>query len=502
MSGRDRGRRRGRILSLLFVLILVAAGAVAEVQTRLGRDWLDRQLEAAPAVVPPGQAGQSGPAPAEVPPPPGLSVAPLAVAGPVAEPGDVEVDPVAKRVRRALAPYLSDKDLGRHVRVAVAGLAPDSPVVDFGEGPPGGNRVIPASTTKLITSLAALSALGPDHTFATRSFVTTKRGTAATVTVVGGGDPYLASTPAAAAGRGYPARADITSLARVSAERLRDQGVRKVRVGYDESLFVGPKASPQWEADYLPDQVVAPISALWVDGGRPESGFGRVGGPASYAAGVFADALRAEGLKVTGAVESRKVPTDATELSSVTSAPLSRIVEHVLDVSDNEAAEVLAHQVGLKVTGEGSFSGGREGVAQTLAGLGISLEGDKVYDGSGLSRQSRVRPETLVAVLRTGASADHPELRAVVSGLPVAGFTGSLSSRFATGDEAGRGLVRAKTGTLTGVSGLAGLATDADGETLVFVAVADRVAVADTLDAREALDRLAAALAECDCARP
>ncbi len=496
MSRRERGRRRGCGLLVLLVLVLAIAGTVAEVRTGLGRDWLDRQLEAATPVVP------AEPAPAEIPPPPGLILPPLVDPGPVAEPGDVEVTPIPKRVRRALAPYLSDKDLGRHVVVAVAGLEPDSPVVVAGDGRPGKSAVIPASTTKLITSLAALSALGPDRTFATRSFIETKNDNPARVTVVGGGDPYLASTPAAAAGFGDPARADITSLARVTAARLRSQGVRKVRVGYDASLFTGPKASPQWEPDYLPDQVVAPISALWVDGGRPESGYGRVGDPASYAAGVFADALRAEGLKVRGDVQRSKVSKEATELASVTSAPLRQIVEHVLDVSDNEAAEVLAHQVGLEVTGEGSFAGGRDGVAATLEGLGISLDGDKVYDGSGLSRHSRVRPATLLAVLRTAASDDHPELRSVVSGLPVAGFTGSLTSRFATGDEAGRGLVRAKTGTLTGVSGLAGLATDADGETLVFVAVADRVAVSDTLDARESLDQLAAALAKCDCARP
>jgi D-alanyl-D-alanine carboxypeptidase/D-alanyl-D-alanine-endopeptidase (penicillin-binding protein 4) len=99
------------------------------------------------------------------------------------------------------------------------------------------------------------------------------------------------------------------------------------------------------------------------------------------------------------------------------------------------------------------------------------------------------------------ADPDHPDLRAVVTGLPVAGFTGSLTYRF--GDEAadGRGVVRAKTGTLTGVHGLAGLVTDADGGLVVFVAIADDVAVIDTLAARDALDRIAADLAGCGCTR-
>jgi D-alanyl-D-alanine carboxypeptidase/D-alanyl-D-alanine-endopeptidase (penicillin-binding protein 4) len=163
---------------------------------------------------------------------------------------------------------------------------------------------------------------------------------------------------------------------------------------------------------------------------------------------------------------------------------------------------VLAHQVGLAVEGEGSFAAARRGMAATLAELGVDLSGDTVYDGSGLSRRSRIRATTLVDVLRVAASDAHPELRSVISGLPVAGFTGSLELRFSAGDADGRGLVRAKTGTLTGVSGLAGLVTGADGHTLVFAAVADRVARADTLDARDALDGVAAALAECRCARP
>ena len=75
----------------------------------------------------------------------------------------------------------------------------------------------------------------------------------------------------------------------------------------------------------------------------------------------------------------------------------------------------------------------------------------------------------------------------------------STSTQIASGSPAGPGLVRGKTGTLTGVSALAGLATDRDGSTMVFVLAADRVRLEDTLDAREALDRLAAALAGCRC---
>ena len=87
----------------------------------------------------------------------------------------------------------------------------------------------------------------------------------------------------------------------------------------------------------------------------------------------------------------------------------------------------------------------------------------------------------------------------MVSGLPVAGFTGSLAYRFETGDQQGLGRVRAKTGTLSGVQGLAGVVTDQDGNELGFVAIADRVSASNTLHALTVLDEIAAALAGCSC---
>jgi D-alanyl-D-alanine carboxypeptidase/D-alanyl-D-alanine-endopeptidase (penicillin-binding protein 4) len=187
----------------------------------------------------------------------------------------------------------------------------------------------------------------------------------------------------------------------------------------------------------------------------------------------------------------------ARELARVTSPPLADIVERILQVSDNEGAEVLAHQVGLAVDGEGSFAGGVSGVTTTLTKLGIDLGGATIEDGSGLSRDDRVDAETLVDVLQLASSPAHADLRSVISGLPVAAYDGSLGDRF--DDSPGRGYVRAKTGTLEGTSALAGLSTDARGRVLVFAFVSNHINAADTLEARAALDRLASALATCPC---
>ncbi|MGZ6746061.1 MAG: D-alanyl-D-alanine carboxypeptidase/D-alanyl-D-alanine endopeptidase, partial [Nocardioides sp.] len=192
-------------------------------------------------------------------------------------------------------------------------------------------------------------------------------------------------------------------------------------------------------------------------------------------------------------------PADATPLAEVDSPPLAQVVEETLTNSDNEAAEVLAHQVGLATGNAASFTGGVRGVLAALTGLGVPVDGAVLHDGSGLSRLDRLDPGTLAAVLQAATSTDHPELRAVLTGLPVAGFSGSLADRFAESAPPGLGRVRAKTGTLSGVSALAGVTTDLQGHPMVFVLMADRVAYEDTDEARTALDRLAASLAACRC---
>jgi D-alanyl-D-alanine carboxypeptidase/D-alanyl-D-alanine-endopeptidase (penicillin-binding protein 4) len=314
------------------------------------------------------------------------------------------------------------------------------------------------------------------------------------VVLVGGGDPLLAASPQ----QDWPRAADVVTLARSTARALRGEGRRAVRVGYDARLFTGPADDPHWPASYVGEGVVSPISALWVDEGRPAGGYGRVADPAAAAADAFAAALRRAGIRVIGSPRQRPAPDGAPELAAVTSPPLGLVVERTLLLSDNEAAEVLARQVGLAVSGEGSFRAGARDVLRTLSDLGVPTGDARAYDGSGLSRQDRLDPRTLTAVLELAASPDRPELRPVLTGLPVAGFTGSLAERF---DRAvgGRGLVRAKTGTLTGVSGLAGVATDREGTPLVFAILADRIRLADTLDARAALDAATAALAGCRC---
>lgn len=489
-------RRLTAALVALVVVALLAGGAAYQF------DLVDRWF------------GQRAPSPVTQPalvlPPPGLSLPAAPSAAPVAAttPGR-PVDRAA--VRRALEPLLRKRKLGRHVVAEVVRLSDGAVAYRRGSGP-----VIPASTTKVLTATAVLQALGPAHRFSTTVVPGRQRGS---IVLVGGGDPLLARAPDG--GTAYPARADLDTLARRAAAALWEAGRRSdavddrgpvVRLGYDTSLFDGPTVNPRWEASYLPDDVVSPITPLWVDQGRERAGFSdRVRDPALAAARVFSRALRTHGVTVRGPVTPAAAPRAVDEadgaagvgqpLARVRSAPLAALVQHVLEVSDNEGAEVLARQVAVATGRPASFTGASKAVLSVLRDLGVPTTGATVYDGSGLSRDNRLPPETIIAVLRAASGEDRPELRSAVTTLPVAGFTGSLASRFDTGSPWGRGTVRAKTGTLTGVHGLAGTVTTRDGAVLAFVAVADRVKPRFTLDARAAIDQAAAALAGCDCAR-
>jgi D-alanyl-D-alanine carboxypeptidase/D-alanyl-D-alanine-endopeptidase (penicillin-binding protein 4) len=485
-TGSKRRRREvrhlvGAWLPVVLVLALLGAGVGA-----YRYEWGPRYL--------PGLAADPVTEPEAVLPPAGLDLPAWTTPAPDADPADAAAPIAVDKVAAAVGPDLADPDLGRHVVGAVTSLTPGGEVWTSGDG-----RYLPASTTKLLTLGAALATLGPDQTFTTRVVRGDRPGE---VVLVGGGDPLLASKPltVAEADATYPARADVTTLALEAAAALGDQG--RVRVRFDDSLFSGPTDNPAWRRDYVPDDIVSPITSLMVDSGIEPDGQSRSDDPSLAAARAFAEALRAAGLTVVGEPERVVVRPDAEELAAVESAPLGELVERILDVSDNEGAEVVGHQVGLATSGTGSFEAGATGVLDTLRGLGIDVTGDEVHDGSGLSRRNLVSTSTVLALLQHAAGPDGEAMRSLVTGMPVAGFTGSLTYRFAEGPAVARGLVRAKTGTLTGVHALAGIAVGRDGEAMAFVLAADRVADADKYDAQEAIDRAAAALAACRCSAP
>lgn len=494
MASTDSERGSGRLrkaLGAFVVVALVAAGGVAWQTGWAEEQWHDLR----------DKDSGAPPDPAAVAPPPEVDVPDVVLPEELAMPADgrARLDPAA--LERALAD-LADPDLGRHVLAIVGALEGTGVAYEKSEG---AGVAIPASTTKIVTSAVALFLLGPEKVFETTT-VLDRSGTTPRLVLVGGGDPFLAREPLSAAaasevsGTYLPERADVRTLARRTAKALKKDGIRSVGLAYDDSLFSGPEVNPTWEPGYVPDDI-APISALWVDQGREADGTGRVMDPAPVAAQEFRKALAAYGVKVVGRTAHDTAPAGATAVGSVSSPTVAQIVQRVLEVSDNSAAEVLLRQIGIADQGIGSFASGQAGVERVLAANGIDLGESVLYDGSGLSRRNRMDPSVLLGVIRLAAADAHPQLRPLLAALPVAGFTGSLTNRMDEGPPAGRGRVRAKTGTLSGVSSLAGIAVDREGNLMAFALMADKIKGPKETLAQTALDNAAAGLGACSCGR-
>jgi len=405
---------------------------------------------------------------APTPPPAPLNIAAVSPAAVAGEQTKTPGKPDQAALEQVMRGMVGDKRLGKHLKAAIAPLE-GAPLVTHGTG-----AATPASVTKLLTSVAVLEAYGPERRFETS---TTLQGS--TVTLVGGGDASLTS-------------GDLDTLA---AETARELGSTKtVTLTYDDSLFGGPTISPAWRRTYLGGEVGG-ITALSVDhGGSQAAGYSR--DPSKQAAEQFRKSLAKHGIKVNG--KPVRGTKSGTQLAVRHGDTLREIVEYTLQHSDNQLAEILARHVGV-AAGEPTFDGSTAAITATLKELGIGTTGLVLRDGSGLSRQDRIPPTLLVSTLQTAASAKRPELAPALTGLPVAGWVGSLSRRFNFDAEPGRGRVRAKTGTLTGVSGLSGIAVDARGTPFVVVLMADGFKPEETLDVRDALDDAMTSVATCRC---
>lgn len=363
--------------------------------------------------------------------------------------------------------------------------------------------VNPASNAKVATAAAALAELGPAHRFVTGLYGRQAGGTVPLLVLRGGGDPSFATR-------------DLAALVRA----LVQAGVRRVEAiavdqGYFDDRFVPPAFDQQpdeWAA------FRAPVAALSLDENavtftvRP----GRRGAPAAIAVEppglvelsgglVTSDrkqpervaiALRPKGRGLSARVEG-SVPEGARPLRlakrlddprlapglvlrallveegvEVTgdvraggegerkalalhrSPPLGRLVAALGKDSDNFAAEMILKALGVAAKGRpGTSAVGAEAVAAYLRRIGAWEEGCVVRNGSGLFDANRTTAAAMTALLRHAYrdSAIGPEL---VAHLAVGGVDGTLRARFAAW--AARRAVRAKTGTLRGVTALSG----------------------------------------------
>ena len=305
---------------------------------------------------------------------------------------------------------------------------------------------VPASVEKLYTTATVLARLGPGTQLQTAVAGVGSPDPAGVwhgnLYVDGAGDPTF-GTHAAAGGL-----ASATDLAETLVTAT---GIKRIdgSVIGDESIFDARRGEPA--SAYLPDTDLAgQLSGLAFNRGQT----GKLTSPAAYAAGQVAAALRARGVPVTGRSTAGVKPATAHLLASVPSPPVRTLVAMTDLPSDNFFAEMLLKDLGARFGGAGTTAAGVGVVLAWLGHLGIKPH---IVDGSGLSDQDRTTPTQVVSLLR--AVAPTGRLAAIgadlLPALPVAGRSGTLIKRMRRTAAAGR--CTAKTGTLIGVSTLAGI---------------------------------------------
>ncbi len=332
---------------------------------------------------------------------------------------------------------------------------------------------IPASVEKLFTTSSALLRLGPSATLQTRAVVAPDvivepggilRGD---LVLVGGGDPFFGD------GSGASAR-----LARA----VHAAGIRRVAgsVRGDESAFDRRRAGCCRGYDL---DLGGVLSALAYDRGVFR-GRARLNA-AQFAAGRFATQLRAAGVTVAGRSRAGVAAPAAKTIAFVASMPVGELARYINVPSNNFAAEMLFKQLGARHRAAGTSAAGADVVRDTLDDFGVR---PRIVDGSGLSRVNRATPRQVVRLLERMRNQDvATSFRA---SLAVTGSTGTVRSRMRGTPAAGR--CQVKTGTLRGVSALAGYCRATGGREIGFALMFNR---ANTYVAKAREDRIAAAIA-------
>ncbi|MGW4060278.1 D-alanyl-D-alanine carboxypeptidase/D-alanyl-D-alanine endopeptidase [Amycolatopsis sp. NPDC004747] len=462
-------RRKGKIIALVVVVLLLLAGggiaaAMPKVANRLALPWAPN--------APKGD-------------PPSPSAATRQLQGPATS----GTAPTANGVKSALAPAAGNGALGQ-LTGSVIDPVTGTVLWDHSSSTP----VTPASTTKVLTSAAALLSLDHNLRLSTKIVQGADPGT---VILVGGGDTTLTNLPLGTDSPLYPGAAHVDDL--VAQVKKAVPGVKKVQA--DLTLFKGATTAPGWEAGDAPSTYATQMAPVMADGGRinpKDNNSQRTANAGSALAGTIASKLGAS------AGGSATAPKDAKVVAEVKSAPLTELVSDLMELSDDVLAEAIARQVALANGEEASFAGGAKATLKVLKDNGFDVSGVALSDGSGISSQNRIPARLLTQLLAAAAAPEgkNPgtaKLRPVLAGLPVAGGSGTLADkRFDTpASQDGRGWVRAKTGTLTAVNTLAGLVLDQDGRVLVFAFMSNG---SDTEPGRDAIDALATSLRKCGCA--
>lgn len=402
---------------------------------------------------------------------------------------------------------------------------------------------LPASTLKLFTTAAALQVLGPNFRVRTSVY----QGEAGQFYIVGRGDPSLNIEQLENLAQQLKIRG-ITEIKTLIADDTYFQGDlvnqnwewEDVQAGYgapinslifnqnalDLKLFpqavgqplrvewIDPSLASQWQIENETltvsreqpefvwvgrdfEQPVIRVRAHLREGSEPEPFFVAITNPTERFLGKFKEILERNGITVMN-TEINPLPSAGNwqEVAKIESPPLVELITETNQISNNLYAEALLRILGATRPGTGDTATlGLKVVESALTRLGVDPSSYVLKDGAGLSRHNLVSPEALVQTLRGMAQAPiFPERLASVyrASLPVAAVSGTLKGRFQ--GTALAGSLQAKTGTLSGMSALAGYLEVPGYDTLIFSVIVNQSAESASV-LRRAIDDIVLLLA-------
>jgi D-alanyl-D-alanine carboxypeptidase/D-alanyl-D-alanine-endopeptidase (penicillin-binding protein 4) len=422
----------------------------------------------------------------------------------VTNPNDPREQRIAK-LRERLAAVLHDAPLNR-TKVGVEVMQASNGDVLFAHN--AALQFNPASNTKMLTTAAAMSYLGADFRYHTALYGPEPDADGVVhgnVVLRGSGDPSLTTTDVAEIARGLSARGvqriegDLFADPRFHARghKADDAGegegavilnrntygvrVRPGEVGHPAIVSVEPKVDLfgienqtstvrgkksrlRIDSYRKDDRLIITVRGRIADNRGEYVDLRRLADGSLLAASLLRAAFADFGIELTGRVRAGTAPATAM-LAEHVSAPLADVCKISNKPSNNFVAEAIYKTLGGELYGmPGTLAKGTRAIGEFLSSAGIKPTAYKIVNGSGLTHENRITPSDLSSLLRK-IYYDLSVAPEFMSSLAIAGIDGTIRNRFLGTDAVG--LVRAKTGTLSGVSALSGYVGDKD-DVLIF----------------------------------
>ena len=323
--------------------------------------------------------------------------------------------------------------------------------------------MIPASNTKLFTTATALEIMGGDHLLSTKILAEDTQLSDGTIEgniyIKGFGNPLFSS-------------GDLEHL----VNQLCQSGLRKVtgNVVGDDTYFDDVYSRDDWISDERANVNLPPISAIVIDRnrtvvvkkrkGRYKNYFVNIDNPPLFTAKKLKEILISHGVEVVGKSISGQA-TDNTQTLVESSIELRELLKEINKHSDNFYAECLFKTLGSVSSGQqGNSFFSTQAILNYIEDNSIYSTGTTIVDGSGISRFDQVTAGALVGLLEK-VYFNIKQFDDFFNSLSIAGVDGTLHKRM-VGTSAENNF-RGKTGTLNGVSSLAGYVTTADNDDLI-----------------------------------